>query len=105
MECGAGDLCRIPGCVGTIGQCSGGRCEGSEALWWRIDVEAHIEVLHDISGHADQNGLLTWALAFWCVPGLSSFAVHGNDDVRRPLCRAHRRKDTGVPAKAPFFRL
>ena len=45
-----------------------------------IDVEAHIEVLHDISGHADQNGLLTWALAFEKKPQ-QFFVVHGNDDV------------------------
>ena len=41
-----------------------------------IDVEARIATLHDISGHADQNGLLEWADALSKKPD-QYFIVHG----------------------------
>ena len=40
-----------------------------------IDVEAHIEVLHDISGHADRDGLIEWACGFQKKPQ-QYFIVH-----------------------------
>ncbi len=65
-----------------------------------IEVEAHIETLHDISGHADRDGLLAWAEAFEKKPR-QYFIVHGSDDVcDRFADLLHAR--TGVPAKAPF---
>lgn len=65
-----------------------------------IDVEAHIEQLHDISGHADQNGLLEWAEHFEKKPQ-QLFVVHGSDDVCDRFAELVTRR-TGIPAKAPY---
>lgn len=65
-----------------------------------IEVEAHIETLHDISGHADRDGLLKWAEAFKKKPQ-QFFIVHGSDDVCDRFARLVT-EHTGVAAKAPF---
>ncbi len=65
-----------------------------------IDVEAHIETLHDISGHADQSGLLEWASGFVKKPD-SIFVVHGSDSVCDRFAALVTEK-TGIPAYAPF---
>ncbi|MGL5434127.1 MAG: MBL fold metallo-hydrolase RNA specificity domain-containing protein [Lachnospiraceae bacterium] len=65
-----------------------------------IDVEAKTELLHDISGHADQNGLLEWIGAFEKQPK-QVFIVHGSDtvcDSFAELVTVH----TKIPASAPF---
>ena len=86
--------------VGTIGRALVDGAKEVKLFGESIDVEAHIEILHDISGHADQNGLLTWALAFEKKPQ-QFFVVHGNDDVCDRFAELLTEK-TGVPAKAPF---
>lgn len=65
-----------------------------------IEVEAHIEQLHDISGHADRDGLLRWADSFVKKPS-QYFIVHGNDDVCDRFADAVAAK-TGALAKAPY---
>ena len=45
-----------------------------------IEVHAHIESLHGVSGHADMNGLLSWIGAF-VSPIERVFVVHGEDTV------------------------
>ncbi len=45
-----------------------------------IDVEARIEELPGLSGHADRTGLLTWIRAFEKKPD-QVFVVHGDDKV------------------------
>lgn len=65
-----------------------------------IEAEAHIETLHDISGHADQKGLLEWALAFRKKPR-QFFVVHGSDDVCDRFAGLLT-EQTGVPATAPY---
>lgn len=65
-----------------------------------IEVEAHIETLHDISGHADRDGLLKWAMAFTKRPQ-QYFIVHGNDTVCDRFAELVT-QNTGVPASAPF---
>ncbi|MDD3252317.1 MAG: MBL fold metallo-hydrolase [Lachnospiraceae bacterium] len=65
-----------------------------------IDVEAHIETLHDISGHADQSGLLEWAEAFEKKPQ-QYFIVHGDDSVCDRFAELVTQR-TKVPAAAPF---
>ncbi len=65
-----------------------------------IDVEAHIEQLHDISGHADQAGLLEWADAFDRKP-CQYFIVHGDDEVCDRFAEIVAKR-TGSLAKAPF---
>ena len=65
-----------------------------------IDVEAHIETLHDISGHADRDGLLEWVENFHKKPE-QIFVVHGSDDVCDQFAELVTER-TGIPAKAPF---
>ncbi len=65
-----------------------------------IDVEARIATLHDISGHADQNGLLEWAGAFVKKPECF-FVVHGSDSVCDRFASLVAEK-TGTAAYAPF---
>lgn len=65
-----------------------------------IDVEAAVETLHDISGHADQNGLLEWIGAFEKKPG-QVFVVHGSDLVCESFAALVTER-TKIPAKAPF---
>ncbi len=65
-----------------------------------IDVNAHIETLHDISGHADRDGLLEWVESFKKKPE-QIFVVHGSDDVCDQFAELVTER-TGVPAKAPF---
>ena len=55
-----------------------------------IDVKAHIETLDGISGHADRDGLLTWAAAFEQKPKYV-FVVHGNDESCESLTDALKR--------------
>ena len=86
--------------VGTIGRALVDGSKEVKLFGESIDVEAHIEVLHDISGHADQNGLLAWALAFEKKPQ-QFFVVHGNDEVCDRFAELLTEK-TGVPAKAPY---
>lgn len=66
--------------VGTLGR---SLLEGAQVVKLfgeTIDVEAHIEKLDGISGHADMNGLITWVSAFKEKPS-QVFLVHGDDDV------------------------
>lgn len=65
-----------------------------------IDVEAQVENLHDISGHADQKGLLEWIMAFEKKPG-QVFVVHGNDSVCDRFAELVTNQ-AGVPAMAPY---
>lgn len=65
-----------------------------------IEVRAHIETLKDISGHADQDGLLTWIKAFEHRPE-QVFMVHGADEVCDKFA-ALVTAQTGCPAKAPY---
>ena len=65
-----------------------------------IEVHAHIETLNDISGHADQNGLLKWIGAYETKPQ-QVFLVHGADEVFETFA-ALVKEHTGCPAKAPF---
>lgn len=65
-----------------------------------IDVEAKIEEMHDISGHADQNGLLEWIGAFEKKPQ-QVFVVHGNDSVCDRFAKLVT-EHTGISAGAPY---
>jgi metallo-beta-lactamase family protein len=65
-----------------------------------IDVEARIVQLHDISGHADRDGLLKWADSFEQKPS-QYFIVHGQDDVCDRFAQAVTER-TGCAASAPY---
>ena len=65
-----------------------------------IDVQAHIESLEGISGHADRDGLLAWINAYEEKPK-QVFAVHGDDAVCDIFVRTLR-EEYGFNAAAPF---
>ena len=65
-----------------------------------IEVNAKIEVLKGISGHADMNGLLLWLEGFE-TPLKHVFVVHGEDEVTDEFAKTVTEK-FGYPAFAPF---
>lgn len=65
-----------------------------------IDVNAGIEKIDGISGHADRNGLLEWIGAFEKKPD-RVFMVHGQDSVCDYFAEGLR-TDMGLEADAPF---
>lgn len=65
-----------------------------------IEVNAHIENLAGISGHADVNGLLTWLGGFTKKPE-AVFVVHGDDEVTDRFAALITEK-YGIKAYAPF---
>ncbi len=64
---------------GTLGRLLQDGAPAVKIFGEEIDVKAHIETLDGISGHADRDGLLTWAAAFEQKPKYV-FVVHGNDE-------------------------
>ena len=65
-----------------------------------IDVEAHIEKIEGISGHADQDGLIRFITSFMDKPR-QVFVVHGDDDVCDSFA-GKLSKEYGISAFAPF---
>ena len=86
--------------VGTLGR---SLLEGAQVVKLfgeTIDVEAHIEKLDGMSGHADMNGLITWVSAFKEKPS-QVFLVHGDDDVCTSFAGLLH-TDYGFETAAPF---
>lgn len=65
-----------------------------------IEVHAHIESLHGVSGHADRNGLLAW-LGGFNTPIEYVFVVHGEDTVTDEFAKTVE-ETYGYPAFAPY---
>lgn len=65
-----------------------------------IEVHAHIESLHGVSGHADRNGLLAW-LGGFNTPIEHVFVVHGEDTVTDEFAKTVE-ETYGYPAFAPY---
>ena len=86
--------------VGTLGR---KLIEGAECVKLfgeNITVNAHIETMKGISGHADMNGLLDWLKGFETKPA-RVIVVHGEDQVTDSF--AQLVEDTiGCPAFAPY---
>lgn len=86
--------------VGTLGR---KLIEGAECVKLfgeNITVNAHIETMKGISGHADMNGLLDWLKGFEEKPE-RVIVVHGEDQVTDSF--AQLVEDTiGCPAFAPY---
>ena len=86
--------------VGTLGR---KLIEGAECVKLfgeNITVNAHIETMKGISGHADMNGLLDWLKGFETIPA-RVIVVHGEDQVTDSF--AQLVEDTiGCPAFAPY---
>ena len=86
--------------VGTLGR---KLIEGAECVKLfgeTVEVNAKIEVLQGISGHADMNGLLAWLGGFEKLPE-HVFVVHGEDQVTDEFARTVTEK-FGCPAFAPY---
>ncbi len=65
-----------------------------------IDVEARIATLHDISGHADQDGLMEWIGAYKKKPSYA-FIVHGADTICDDFATLVT-QTYGITSSAPF---
>lgn len=65
-----------------------------------VEVNAKIESLKGISGHADMNGLLRWLSGFGKAPEYV-FVVHGEDTVTDDFAQTITEK-FGCPAFAPY---
>lgn len=86
--------------VGTLGR---KLIEGAECVKLfgeTITVNAHIEVLKGISGHADMNGLLNWLRGFEKKPE-RVIVVHGEDAVTDHFAELVQ-ETIGCPAFAPY---
>lgn len=86
--------------VGTLGRSLLDGAEDVRLFGEIIDVEAHIEKLDGISGHADKEGLITWLSAFQKKPD-RVFLVHG-DDASCTNFANHLRTECGYEVDAPF---
>ena len=86
--------------VGTLGR---KLIEGAECVKLfgeTVEVNAKIESLKGISGHADRNGLLDWLSGFENTPQ-HVFVVHGEDQVTDTFAEAVTEK-FGWPAFTPY---
>ena len=86
--------------VGTLGRSLIDGSKEVKLFGETIEVEAHIESLQGISGHADRDGLLAWVNAYEKKPE-QIFAVHGDDAVCDLFVRTLN-EDYGLKADAPF---
>ena len=87
--------------VGTLGRSLVDGAQVVKIFGETIDVEARIERLDGISGHADKNGLVKWALAFSKKKPEQVFVVHGDDAVCASFATCLR-TEYGLTADAPF---
>ena len=86
--------------VGTLGRKLIEGAESVKLFGENITVNARIEVLKGISGHADMNGLLDWIRGFEKLPD-RVMVVHGEDTVTDHFAKLV--EDTfGCPAFAPY---
>ena len=86
--------------VGTLGR---KLIEGAECVKLfgeTVEVNAKIETLKGISGHADMNGLLAWMEGFR-TPVKNVFVVHGEDTVTDVFANTIEER-FGYPAMAPY---
>ena len=86
--------------VGTLGRTLLEGADCVKLFGETVEVNARIEVLKGISGHADMNGLLSWLEGF--RPQIKQvFVVHGEDTVTDEFARTVTER-FGYPAFAPF---
>ena len=86
--------------VGTLGRKLIEGAESVKLFGENITVNAKIEVLRGISGHADMNGLLDWLNGFEKKPE-RVVVVHGEDQVTDHFARLVE-ETLGCPAFAPY---
>ena len=86
--------------VGTLGRIIHDGADSVKIFGEKIDVNAEIDVLEGISGHADRDGLLRWISQFKKKPSFV-FVNHGDDD----SCTAFSQSVTehfSIPSSAPY---
>lgn len=86
--------------VGTLGRKLVDGADCVKLFGENIEVNARIEVLEGISGHADMNGLLNWIDGFSKKPS-QIFVVHGEDTVTEDFACTIR-ETFQIAAFAPF---
>lgn len=86
--------------IGTLGRALTEGVDSVKLFGEEIEVRAHIEQMEGMSGHADRDGLLTWADAFEEKPR-AYFIVHGDDTVTDFFANLVKER-TGCEAYAPF---
>ena len=86
--------------MGTLGRKLIEGAQSVKLFGENITVNAKIEVLRGISGHADMNGLLDWLAGFEKVPD-RVMVVHGEDTVTDHFA-ALVEEQFGCPAFAPY---
>lgn len=86
--------------VGTLGRKLIEGVESVKLFGESVEVNARIEALKGISGHADMNGLLKWLKGFEKAPS-QVFVVHGEDQVTDEFAKTVT-EITGCPALAPY---
>lgn len=86
--------------VGTLGRKLIEGADNVKLFGESVEVNARIESLKGISGHADMNGLLGWLSGFEKVPE-QVFVVHGEDTVTDDFAQTVTER-LGCPAFAPY---
>ena len=86
--------------VGTLGRKLLEGADSVKLFGENVEVNAKIEALQGISGHADMNGLLGWLSGFQKAPS-HVFVVHGEDTVTDEFARTVTDL-FGWPALAPY---
>lgn len=86
--------------AGTLGRALVEGASTVKLFGEEIHVQAHIQVLAGVSGHADENGLMAWARAFGNRPE-QFFVVHGEDQTAASFA-LRLENELGCPAMAPF---
>jgi Predicted exonuclease of the beta-lactamase fold involved in RNA processing len=87
--------------VGTLGRALVEGASTVKLFGEEIQVQARIQVLAGVSGHADQAGLLRWAGAFKRQRPKKVFVVHGDDQVTESFAKLLE-TELGYEAMAPF---
>ncbi len=87
--------------VGTLGRALVEGATTVKLFGEEIHVQARIQVLAGVSGHADQAGLLKWAGSFRDNKPKKVFVVHGDDQVTTSFAK-RLESELGYQAMAPF---
>ncbi len=86
--------------VGTLGRALVEGAKEVRLFGEEIAVNARIQVLPGVSGHADNSGLIKWASSFEKKPD-KVFVVHG-DDTSAKVFTQRLRDELGYDAMAPY---
>ncbi len=87
--------------VGTLGRALVEGATTVKLFGEEIRVQAKIQVLAGVSGHADREGLMKWASSFTVKKPKRFFVVHGDDEVTVSFAK-RLEEELGCPAMAPF---